>query len=152
MNNNQPDEHGFVPNKYNNHIDILGEPEIGEETWIGSFCVIDGSGGLKIGKGCGISRGVHIYTHSTAYNTLNEWKGKWAKPNIPRKPTEIEDYVYIGANAIILMGCKIGHHTIIGAGAVVLENTKIPPYSVVVGVPAKIVKKLTKKEIENYKS
>ena len=148
---NQEDEHGFKPNKYNKHCEIIGEPEIGEGTWIGSFCVIDAQGELKIGKGCGISRGVHIYTHSTAYNTLNEWKDNWARPNIAKKPTEIEDYVYIGANATILMGCKIGHHSIIGAGAVVKENTEIPPYSLVVGVPAKVIKTLTKEEIENKK-
>ena len=44
---------------------IIGEPAIGEGTWIGAFTVIDGSGGLTIGSGCDISSGVHIYTHSS---------------------------------------------------------------------------------------
>ena len=52
-------------NPYNPHAWIIGQPEIGEGTWIGAFTVIDGSGGLRIGRGCDVSCGVHIYTHST---------------------------------------------------------------------------------------
>ena len=40
------------------------------------------------------------------------------------------------------MGSRVGHHSVIGAGAVVLEDTVIPPYSLVVGVPARIVRDL----------
>jgi len=124
------------PNKYNEHAWVIGKPQIGEDTWIGAFTIIDGSGGLKIGKGCNISSGVHIYTHSTVRRCLSERK----YPDVDRKPVEIGDYVFIGANSIILMGSKVEHHSVIGAGSVVLENTIIPPYSVVVGNPAKIVK------------
>ncbi len=38
------------------------------------------------------------------------------------------------------MGAKIGHHSIIAAGAVVLEGMEVPPYSLVAGVPARIVR------------
>jgi carbonic anhydrase/acetyltransferase-like protein (isoleucine patch superfamily) len=47
------------------------------------------------------------------------------------------------------MGARIGHHSVIGAGAVVLEDTVIPPYSLMVGVPARVVRTL-RDEIENW--
>ena len=52
---------------------------------------------------------------------------------------KIEDDVWIGAGAIILDGVTIGRGSVIGAGAVVTKN--IPPYSVAVGVPARVIKK-----------
>jgi len=55
----------------------------------------------------------------------------------------IEDNVFISAGARILGNVNIGHDSIIGTNAVVLRD--IPPYSVVAGVPAKIIAKITKK-------
>lgn len=52
----------------------------------------------------------------------------------------IEDHCLIGMGAILLSGAVIGTGSIIGAGAVVREHQVIPPYSLVVGVPGKIVK------------
>ena len=53
---------------------------------------------------------------------------------------EIEDHVLIGMSATVLTGAKIGRGSIIAAGAVVKENDVIPPNSLVVGVPGKIVR------------
>ena len=127
--------HGFPSNPFNRHCWVIGRPEIGEGTWIGAFTVIDGGGGLTIGKGCDISAGVHIYTHNTVHRCISERQFN----QVERKPTVIGDYVHIGANATILMGCRIGHHSVIGAGAVILEDSDIPPYSIVVGVPARVL-------------
>ena len=52
----------------------------------------------------------------------------------------IEDNVLVGMGAIVLSGCHIGTGSIIAAGAVEKENTTIPPYSLVVGIPARIVR------------
>ena len=52
----------------------------------------------------------------------------------------IEDECLIGMGAILMNGVHIGRGSIIGAGAVVLEDTKIPPFSLVVGSPAKVKK------------
>ena len=53
---------------------------------------------------------------------------------------EIEDHVLVGMNATVLSGAKIGRGSIIAAGALVKENAVIPPNSLVVGVPGKIVR------------
>jgi maltose O-acetyltransferase len=60
--------------------------------------------------------------------------------NTPIKAVIIEDNVWIGARVIILPGVTIGKGSTIGAGAVVSKN--IPPYSVAVGNPARVVKSL----------
>lgn len=126
------------PNPYNPFCWIAGEPEIGEGTWIGAFTLIDGLGGLKIGKGCNISSGAQVLSHSTARRCVTERK----HPEVDKKPTELGDFVFIGANAVIQMGAKIGDHSIVGAGAVVLEDAVVPPYSLVVGVPARVVRSI----------
>jgi acetyltransferase-like isoleucine patch superfamily enzyme len=119
-------------NPYNPLAWFVGEPVIGPGTWIGPFCLIDGSGGLEIGRGCDISAGVHIYTHSSARRCVSDR----AVP-IDRRPVTIGDCTFIGANAVVLMGVTIGSHCVIGAGAVVRAD--IPDFSVAVGIPARVV-------------
>ena len=128
-----PTWHGFPPNPFNPHAWIVGDPDIGASCWIGAFTVIDGSGGLTIGDNCDISAGAQIYTHSTVGRVLSGG----ALP-VDRAPVEIGRSVHIGAGAIILMGSRIGHHSVIGAGCVLAENTEVPPWSVVTGVPGRI--------------
>jgi len=119
-------------NPYNPLAWFVGEPTIGEGTWIGPFCLIDGSGGLVIGRSCDLAGGVHIYTHSTARRCVTD-----RKVALERSPVRIGDHTFIGANAVILMGVTIGDHCIIGAGSVV--STDLPDHSVTVGVPARVV-------------
>lgn len=133
-----PDEfarrHHLPSNPYNPHAWIIGEPDIGDDVWIGAFTVIDGSGGLTIGRGCDISAGAQIYTHSTVERCLSDR----ALP-IQRAATRIGRNVHVGANAVVLMGADIGDCCVVGAGAVVKEGTTAPPYSVLVGVPARVI-------------
>lgn len=125
---------GVPPNAYNSMAWLVGDPVIGEGTWIGAFCVIDGSGGLTIGRHCDISSGAQIYTHSTVRRAVSDG----AAP-IDRRPTVIGDHCHLGAGAIVLMGSQIGSHCIVGAGSVVLEGTQAPDFSVLVGIPARVL-------------
>jgi acetyltransferase-like isoleucine patch superfamily enzyme len=128
-------------NQYNKYAWIIGKPRIGAGTWIGAFTVIDGSGGLSIGKECDISCGVHIYTHSTALrcvsgNSFNS-DGSRNRRAIEKSEVKIGSNTFIGANSTIMKGITIGNHCIIGAGSVVTKD--IPSYSVAFGVPARVV-------------
>ena len=59
----------------------------------------------------------------------------------------VDDECLIGINSVILSKARIGKHCIIGSGAVVREGAKIPPRSLVLGVPGKVVRTVTRAEI-----
>lgn len=122
---------GLPENPYNPNAWIIGEPTIGEGCWIGAFAVIDGSGGLTIGDGVDVSCGVQIYTHNTTRRCVS---GR-AFPDVERAQTRIGDRVFLGANAVVLMGVTIGDEAVVAAGAVVTKD--VPPRTIVAGVPAK---------------
>jgi len=62
---------------------------------------------------------------------------------------EVEDDCLIGMGAILMNGVKIGRGSIVGAGAVLLEGVEVPPFSRVVGSPAKVNKTYEESIIEN---
>lgn len=127
-----------VGKEYNDYCIIVGEPKVGEGTWVGYFTLLDGSGGLTIGRNCSIASGVQIYTHDTVRWALEGLrKDHIDYSHVDRACVTIGDNVYIGANAIILKGVTVGNQCVIGAGAVVTRS--LPPCSVALGVPAKIV-------------
>lgn len=63
----------------------------------------------------------------------------------------VEDRVLVGMKAVILDGAVVGHDSIVGAGAVVTPGSRIPPRSLVVGVPAKVVRVLTEEEVASIR-
>lgn len=134
--NEEKFDHGLPNNPYNKHTWVLGKPEIGDRVWIGAFTLIDALyAPLKIGRGTDISSGVQILTHSTVRRCISERR----HGEIDSASTDIGEFCFIGTHATILRGVKIGHHSVIGAGCVVPEGMVIPPYSLVVGIPAKII-------------
>lgn len=114
---------------------VLGNVKVGQSCWIGPNTIIDGSGDLTIGNHCTISAGVQIYTHDNVKQTLSS-----GKLPIERNPVKIGNNVYLGPNAIIVKGIKIGNYSVIGAGAYV--NKEVPDYTVVVGQPARAIGKV----------
>ena len=60
----------------------------------------------------------------------------------------VEDGCLIGMGSILLDGCHIGAGSIVAAGAVVSPNTVVPPGSMVMGIPGRVVRQLTDKDIE----
>lgn len=120
--------------------------EIGYGTYGGCFNIDNIPSGTKFGNYCSIASGVRIFranhplniftSHPIFYNPL---MGFVKKDKLTRPQLEIGNDVWIGANAIILPSCKvIGNGAILGAGSVVTKD--VPPYSIVVGNPAKLIK------------
>ncbi|MFW9831649.1 MAG: gamma carbonic anhydrase family protein [Candidatus Thorarchaeota archaeon] len=64
----------------------------------------------------------------------------------------IEDNVLVGIGAIILNNTEIGHHSIVGAGSIITPGKKIPPQSLVIGVPGKVVRSLTSSDLSELDS
>ena len=62
-----------------------------------------------------------------------------SEQGVSTMPIKIENDVWIGANSVVLPGVQIGNHSVIGAGSIITKD--IPPYSVAVGNPARIVKR-----------
>ena len=127
------DTNPFAARGFHPSAIIIGVPYIGKGTWIGAFTLIDGSGGLHIGEGCDIAAGVHIYTHSSARRCITAR----AHPEVDRSPVHIGDYVFIGAQSVVLMGVSIGDRATIGAGSVVTRD--VAPGSTVAGNPARLL-------------
>ena len=109
--------------------------DIGEDVFIGMFCVIDGTGGITIGNRVAISYHTSIISASHKYTDLKISPGE---QGIVAKGIKIEDNVWIGANVTILDGVTIGEGVVIGAGSVVTES--IPKFAIAVGVPARVIK------------
>ena len=104
--------------------------EIGDNTQVGSGVKILGGGGIKIGKNVRIGPNV-VIASSTHNAILNKKRSEKFSQVI------IEDDVFIGANATILLGLKISKGAIIGAGSVV--NKDVNRYQTVAGIPAKLL-------------
>lgn len=85
---------------------------------------------IKIGNNVALSPHVRIFTATHDYSSLGL--------DDTAASVIIEDYAWIGGGAIILPGVTIGEGSVIGAGAVVSKN--VPPYSVAVGNPARVIK------------
>ncbi|MBF5038002.1 CatB-related O-acetyltransferase [Methylophilus sp. 13] len=102
--------------------------------------------GTKIGRFCSIAPTAYIFNgnHGITFLTLHPYAynpalGIVPKETIARSVCIIEDDVWLGHNSIITPSVKnIGRGAIVAAGAVVTKN--VPPYSVVAGNPAKIIK------------
>lgn len=111
---------------------IRGDVEsivIGDKTNIQENTIIhvDEKQKVEVGNGCTIGHGAIIHGCKIGDNTL------------------------VGMGAIILNGAEIGNNTIVGAGSLITQNKKFEDGVLIVGNPGKVVRRLTKEEIENNK-
>lgn len=93
-------------------------------------------GYIEVGDDVLFGSGVHIYTNDHAFT--DKTHTIMNQGYTPSKPVIIKNGCWIGANAIILKGVTIGENSVIAAGAVVTKE--VPPFSVVGGIPARIIK------------
>jgi maltose O-acetyltransferase len=100
------------------------------------------SGLVRIGDRVSIATNVTIVADSNPNNSMLNDESYVKNNLIVTAPVVIENDAWVGTNAVLLPGVTIGCGSIIGAGAVV--NLDVPPFSVAAGVPAKVIRKLTK--------
>lgn len=108
---------------------------VGDNVGIGPFCYLGASGGIEIGRDVLIGPCVTILSEDHVY--LDD-RATIKSQGVVGKRTVIEDDVWLGAGSIILGGSHVSKGAVVAAGAVVRGT--VPPYSVVAGVPAKVVK------------
>lgn len=111
--------------------------EIGDNSGIGINCEVYGP--VKIGNNVMMGPEVVIYTSGHKHDRVDIPMVEQGNEDV--RPVTIGNDVWIGRRAIIMPGVVIGDGCIIGAGAVVTKD--VPDYSIVGGVPAKVVKKRT---------
>lgn len=121
----------------NNAVIMMGAvinigAKIGEKTMIDMNVVIGGR--AIIGNNCHIGAGSVI-------------AGVIEPPSAD--PVIVEDDVLIGANAVVLEGVKIGRGAVVAAGSVVVKD--VEPYTVVAGIPARVIKKVDEKTKDKTK-
>ena len=141
----------FVPSKYKKHIGkyTYGNPIImdwndGSELTIGSFCSIANNIIIMVGSSGGHNVG---YVSTYPFHARPAVWGTLKECPVTDGSVHIGNDVWIGLGVIILPGVTIGDGAVIGAGAVVAKD--VPPYSIVVGNPAKVIRKrFTDQQIE----
>tara|TARA_R100000900_G_scaffold139603_1_gene119322 strand:- start:24 stop:551 length:528 start_codon:yes stop_codon:yes gene_type:complete len=135
-----PENISIHDNVYIGHNTILkgyykNEMIIEEGTWIGQQCFFHSAGGIKIGKNIGIGPGVKILTSHHKDTNINQ---PILHEELEFKPVIIEDDSDLGVNSVIMPGVTIKKGTQVGAGAVVTKD--FPEYSVIAGVPARLIR------------
>ncbi len=109
--------------------------EVDDRTFIGPYTCLSGPGNVKIGKDCLIAAHSGIIANNHIFSDPDE---AIVNQGVTCQGIVIEDNCWLGYGVKVLDGVTIGEGSVIGAGAVVTKD--IPPYSVAVGVPAKVVR------------
>ena len=108
-----------------------GKVAIGDRAALNSFCRIFGHGGVEIGDDTQIGPGALLTT--TDHDYEGDLQTRYKKIVIGRN-------VWVGANVTIVPGVEVGDGVVIGAGSVVTKD--IPPNSIAVGVPARVIREI----------
>lgn len=109
--------------------------EIYEHTFIGPYVCIAGPGDIKIGKNCLIAAHSGLFANNHIYSDPTE---NIHSQGVTREGIVIEDDCWLGSGVKVLDGVTIGEGSILGSGSVVTKD--IPPFSVAVGVPARVIR------------
>lgn len=115
-----------------------GRTTIGQDTYIGPYTCLSGYGDITIGKDCLIASHASLYAHNYSFEDADKLI---RLQGYSHKGIQIEDNCWLGSGVRIMDGVTIGTGSIIGAGAVVTKD--IPPNSIAVGTPAKVIKSRT---------
>ena len=154
---------GFASGNYLHSHFLVGEKG---RISVGKYVILEATNilannSVSIGDHCMFSWGSYITDswlnkHTDSLEARKDILKKLAQSkyrylNIPHpKPVIIEDNVWVGFDAVILPGVTLGRGCVVGCKTIISEN--VPPYAVIVGAPAKIVKYLNADDTEEEKA
>jgi acetyltransferase-like isoleucine patch superfamily enzyme len=118
-------------------IHLYGEVTIGDRCYFNRGCYIVSHEELRIGSDCIFGQRVSIHDQDHRLEPVDVPPGERGYDS---SPVHIEDNVWVGAEAVILRGVRIGYGAVVAAGAVVTRD--VPAKTLVGGVPARVIKQL----------
>lgn len=116
---------------------------IGERSLIGEGCVLRGQGGITIGDDVFLAPLVQMLAVNHVYRDTSR---PISLQGITTQGITVENGAWIGGGAILLDGVRVGRNAVVGAGAVVTRD--VPPFTVVAGNPARVVRDLRESPVE----
>lgn len=125
------------------YMEFANHLEMGVNSFINYDCIMLNNAMIKLGDNVLVGPKVSFYTamHPIDAKQREQWL-------IYAKPITVEDNVWIGGSATILGGVTIGKNAIVGAGAVVTKD--VEPNTIVVGNPARVLRKITAEDSKKY--
>jgi carbonic anhydrase/acetyltransferase-like protein (isoleucine patch superfamily) len=130
--------------------DLLGDVTVGENSSIWYQCVLRGDiNRIQIGANSNVQDGTVVHVADRFGTVVGDWVTVGHRALL--HACTVEDEVLIGMGAIVMDGAVIGKRSIVGAGTVVTGGTKIPPGSLVLGAPGKVVRTLREAEQEDIR-
>jgi acetyltransferase-like isoleucine patch superfamily enzyme len=109
--------------------------KVGNNSSIGPYAYIGCSGYIEIGDNVMMSPRVSIYSEN---HNFSETTLPMIEQGVTRSFVKIEDDCWLAANSVILAGVTVGKGSVVAAGSIVTKD--VPPYSIVAGNPARIIK------------
>jgi carbonic anhydrase/acetyltransferase-like protein (isoleucine patch superfamily) len=130
---------------------IMGSVKIGPKASVWPLCVLRGDieHGSRSAKGSNVQDGTIVHLADDLGVTVGKYVTIGHAAMI--HACTIEDECLIGMKATVLDGAVIGRRSVVGAGAVVTKNMQVPPGSLVLGMPAKVVKQLSEEDQEDLR-
>lgn len=128
---------------------IVGDVTIGEESSVWFNAVLRGDVHyIRIGARCNIQDGTVVHVSNGTHETVLEDEVTVGH-NATLHGCYIERGCLIGMASTVMDAARIGAYSIVAAGALVSPRTQVPPNSLVAGVPARVIRKLTDEEIKD---
>ncbi|WP_409330555.1 gamma carbonic anhydrase family protein [Trujillonella humicola] len=146
----------------------FGRPEIDEEAFVAPTAVVVGAvtmgplssiwygsvaradeEAIVLGAGTNVQDGCAL--HSDPGFPLVVGRGVTVGHRVVLHGARIDDDVLVGMGSVVMNGAHIGGASIVAAGAVVTPNTQVPPWSVVAGVPARVVRAATEEDLAHIR-
>jgi lipopolysaccharide O-acetyltransferase len=110
---------------------------VGDATVVQPFVHIGAIRSVRIGRGCLFASHVYITDHDHDFS--NPMDPVISNNRAVAAPVEIGDFVWLGERVMVLKGVSIGERSVIGAGSIVTRD--VPPLSIAVGSPARVVRR-----------